>query len=50
MSLRAIKTAMRFKGHKVHITVNLLSYLDLAKRASYDQEGKVWYLTEKGKE
>ncbi len=50
MSLRAVKTAMRFKGYKVHITVNLLSYLDLTKRASYNREKEVWHLTEKGKE
>jgi hypothetical protein len=44
MSLRGVKTAMRYKGYKVHITVNLLSYLDLTDRASYNRAKKVWYL------
>ena len=44
ISLRKAKTAMRAKGYRVHITVNLLSYLDLTNRASYDLTKKVWYL------
>jgi len=50
MSLRAVKTAMRFKGYKIHVTVNLLSYLDLSGRVKYSREEKVWRLTEKGME
>lgn len=45
MSLRAVKTAMRFRKYKVSIAVNILSYLDLTKRAEYDRETKMWYLT-----